>query len=94
MHNTFTIDALLESLSESLADKVAAKLDPQGAVAQHIQPRLLTVRQAAKYLGCSEASIYHQIKAGKLVVVRRDRRVFLDVRDLDRMIEACKRSVV
>ena len=66
---------------------------PQGAVAQHIQPRLLTVRQAAKYLGCSEASVYHQIKAGKLVVVRRDRRVFLDVPDLDRIIEACKRSV-
>lgn len=58
-----------------------------------MRPRLLTVRQAAKYLGCSETSIYHQLKAAKLVAVRRDRCVFLDVNDLDRMIEECKQYI-
>ena len=84
-------DFSLQLLIDALADAVAVKLEPRIAAAKPIQPRLLTVRQAAEYLGSSEASIYHQIKAGKLVAVRRDRRVFLDVRDLDRMIEECKR---
>ena len=83
----------LESLLDTLAGAVAMKLEPRIAAAGPIPPRLLTVRQASKYLGCSEPSIYHQIKDGKLVVVRRDRRVFLDVKDLDRMIEACKQRM-
>ena len=80
-------------LIDVFAEAVAAKLEPRVAAAKPIQPRLLTVRQAARYLACSEPSIYHQIKAGKLVVVRRDRRVFLDVQDLDRMIEECKQHI-
>ena len=80
----------LDSLMDALAAAVATKLERRVAAAGSIQPRLFTVRQAAKYLGCSEPSVYHHIKDGKLAVVRRDRRVFLDVQDLDRMIE-CKR---
>jgi excisionase family DNA binding protein len=83
----------LESLMDTLAAVVATKLEPRFATPNPIRPRLLTVRQASMYLGCSEPSIYHQIKDGKLVVVRRDRRVFLDVKDLDQMIEACKRGI-
>jgi excisionase family DNA binding protein len=78
---------------DALAAAVAMKLEPRVAAARPIQPRLLSVRQASKYLGCSEPSIYHQIKDGKLIVVRRDRRVFLDVKDLDRMIEECKQRI-
>jgi excisionase family DNA binding protein len=83
----------LESLMDVLAAAVATKLEPHMAATVPIHPRLLSVRQASKYLGCSEPSIYHQIKDGKLVVVRRDRRVFLDVKDLDRMIEECKQRI-
>jgi len=80
----------LGPILDAIAEAVAAKLEPRIASAKPIQPRLLTVKQAGEYLGCSEASVYHQVSEGKLPVVRRDRRVFLDVRDLDRMIDACK----
>jgi excisionase family DNA binding protein len=83
----------LESLLEALADRVAAKLEPRmtGAAAPiSPQPRLLSVERAAAYLGRTKASVQHMISAGTLPVVRADRRVFLDVHDLDRWVEANK----
>jgi excisionase family DNA binding protein len=53
-------------------------------------PRLLTVDQAAAYLGRSKEAIQHMTAARKLPVVRDGRRVFLDVRELDRWIELSK----
>ncbi len=88
MHNEFNFDVLIDALAERVSEKMRTGMGNGGS--PQVMPRLLTVRQAAKYLGCSEPSIYHQLKAGKLTAVRRDRRVFLDVNDLDRMIEECK----
>jgi excisionase family DNA binding protein len=51
-----------------------------------IEQRLLTVKQAAQYLGRSEASVQHLIAKGTLRTFRADRRVQLDVQDLDRWI--------
>jgi excisionase family DNA binding protein len=81
----------LESLLDALADRVATKLEPciSGA-AGSIAPRLLTVEQAAIYIGRSKASVQHMVAAGSLPVVRSDRRVFLDRQDLDRWIEQNK----
>ncbi len=55
-----------------------------------IQPRLLSVEEAAAYLGRSVPAIRELIWRNELPVVRPDRRVHLDLRDLDAWIEKNK----
>ncbi len=55
-----------------------------------VRPRLLTVEQAATYVGRSEDAVRHMIHAGKIPMVRADRRFYLDVEDLNRWIESNK----
>jgi len=77
---------------DALADRVAVRVRHE--LAQNgntlVKPRLLSAEQAAVYLGRTKEAVEHMIAAGKLSVVRADRRVFLDVRDLDRWIDANK----
>ncbi|MGD0001016.1 MAG: helix-turn-helix domain-containing protein [Bryobacteraceae bacterium] len=83
-------DGLLESMAGLIADKVVKKLVNSGTVP--VQPRLLTVDQAATYLGRTKDAIQHMISAGKIAVAKSDRRVFLDVRDLEAWIEVNKQQ--
>lgn len=53
-------------------------------------PRLMDVDAAARYLSRSPNAVRKLIDAGKLPSVRIDRKVCLDVRDLDRVIEEAK----
>jgi len=55
-----------------------------------VAPRLLSVPQAADYLGRSEQSIQHLIFRREIPVVRCGRRVHLDKVELDRWIERNK----
>jgi excisionase family DNA binding protein len=91
MQNGFNFELLLESLSESLADKVAVKLEGRFGHANRVS-RLLTVEQAATYLGRTKEAVQHMVSSGKLPTVRSDRRVFVDVVDLDRWIEDNKQK--
>ncbi len=50
--------------------------------------RLLTVREAAKYIGRTESAVRELVWNRKLAHIRTDRRVMLDIRDLDRWIDA------
>jgi excisionase family DNA binding protein len=82
----------LDSIIESLASAVAAKLRGHSGGSEHagsssIAPRLLSVNQAAVYLGRSKEAVQHMVAARKLPVVRDGRRVLLDVQELDRWIE-------
>jgi excisionase family DNA binding protein len=86
MTDRFEIDGLLDALAE----RVAAKLRGQIAAPAAVTPRLLTVEEAGRYLGRSKESVQHLVAGAKLRVVRSDRRVFLDIRDLDSWIEASK----
>lgn len=54
------------------------------------QRRLLSVREASTYLGRSIPALRELIWAGKLPIVRSDRRIFLDVQDLDKWIDSHK----
>lgn len=54
------------------------------------QPRLMTVKQAAVYMGRTEKGIYCAITNGSLPSVRTDARVMLDRVDLDKLIERSK----
>jgi excisionase family DNA binding protein len=83
----------LEYLLDALSAQVAQRLKPSmpgGTASQSSAPRLLTVEQAATYMGRTKASVQHMVPDGALPWVRSDRRVFLDRQDLDRWIEQNK----
>jgi excisionase family DNA binding protein len=54
--------------------------------------RLLTIKQTAEQLACSEANVYALISAGQLPFVRIGRRkgLRIDTRDLEDFIESRK----
>ncbi len=54
---------------------------------QVMSRRLLTVREAGKYIGRTESAVRELVWNGKLAHIRTDRRVMLDIRDLDRWID-------
>ena len=82
----------LEALARTLAAEIAEMLKPEIArlAAPSIQPALLTVKEAAIYLGRSEQAVQHLIFQRELPVVRVGRRVHLHKRDLDAWIEKNK----
>jgi hypothetical protein len=80
-----TLEALIDALAERVATKLCVALAQERATS--IEARLLTVDQAATYMGRTEEAMQHMIAGGKVRTVRIDRRVFIDVRDLDKLIE-------
>jgi excisionase family DNA binding protein len=79
----------LEAILDALAARLAARLRSESGKTneQSIRPRLLTIEQAAAYIGRSKEAVQHMTAARKIPVVRDGRRVFLDVKELDRWIE-------
>jgi len=51
------------------------------------QKRLLSVRETARYIGRTETAVRELVWNEKLPHIRSDRRVMLDIRDLDRWID-------
>lgn len=80
---------------DELAARLVSQMREQGltATTQPVFQRLLSVKEAAKYLGRSEAAVRNLIAAGKLKPVKKDRRIFLDRKDLDEGIDADKIEV-
>ena len=78
-------EAVSDTVREVLHD-FAARGVSLGAGKQ----RLLNVDQAAAHIGRSRAGVRHLIAMGKIPVVRIDRRVSIDVRDLEQFIEDSK----
>jgi len=89
--NEHTFEALLDAIAERVAAKVRSEL-AHGSPAGTGGPRLMTVDRAAVYLGRTREAVQHLTSCGKIPTVRADRRIFLDVRDLDRWIEENKQS--
>jgi excisionase family DNA binding protein len=52
--------------------------------------KTITVEEAAIYLGRSKEALQHMVASGKLATVKADRRVFLDIKDLDLWIDRNK----
>ena len=57
---------------------------------QRLPKRLYSVKEAAVYLGRSTSAVREMIWAGKLPSVRADRRIFLDIYDMDDWIDKNK----
>ena len=79
-----------DPLARSIVEQVVAELRKQMQEAPVVKPRLLSVEQAAQYLGRTPSAVYNMLSTGKLKRVGLDGRVYFDVQDLDRMIEAAK----
>ena len=80
-----------EHFVTALAEQIAARINPQLHRRNgHSATRLLTVKDAAEYIGRTEQALQHLIHKREIVVVRKGRRVHLDRNDLDRWIEANK----
>ncbi len=56
------------------------------------EKRLLSVEEAARYLGVRKSTIYSWAWRRKIPSVKMGRRLLFDQEDLDRMIEAGKRE--
>ena len=81
------IEALVDQLAAMVAVRLQTRLSPESP--QQVG-RLLTVKQAAVYLGRSEQAVQHLIHKRQIAVVKKGRRVHLDKIDLDRWIDAGK----
>jgi excisionase family DNA binding protein len=80
---------LLNRVAAMIASRVRERIEIQ-SVRGRIAPRLLTVKEAAAYIGRTEQAVQHLIHRRELIVVRRGRRVHLDRSDLDRWIDGNK----
>ena len=52
--------------------------------------RLYSIRDVSIYLGRSECAIREMIWSGKLPSVKFDRRIYIDINDLDELIQMHK----
>lgn len=89
MADGFNIEALIRSLIKDTVAETVALLARDGAT-MPVKRRLLSVEEAAVYMGRSEEAMQHLIASGRIRTVRIDRRVFVDLRDLDKLIEDYK----
>jgi hypothetical protein len=78
---------LLDQLAELIAAKIQEKQNHNGVC--HSQ-RLKSIEDAAEDIGRTKPGMDHLIASGKIRTVRADRRVMIDVQDLDRWIEENK----
>jgi len=77
----------LSGIIDAVAARLLERLRQEGAIGNAgVRPRLMTVEQAAVYIGRTKEAMQHMISSGKLPTVRIDRRVFVDIEDLDRLI--------
>lgn len=80
----------LAPLVRSIVQEVISELRERESIDCGPAPRLLSVEGAARYLSRTPSAIRNMISVKKLKSVRLDGRVYLDVQELDRMIEAAK----
>ncbi len=81
--NDLTFDRLLEILAEKLASKLSQEPN-------QLYPRLMTIDQAAVYLGQTRETIRNLITPGKIPTVLVGTSLFIDRLDLDEWIEENK----
>jgi excisionase family DNA binding protein len=74
----------LDALVDAIAARVAARLNKSE------EPRLMSVNEAAAYIGRTPKALRHMIAAGAVPDVREGSRVHLDRADLDQWIELRK----
>ena len=87
---TLDLDEVIETIAERVAEKIVARLPQHSPSAD--DPLLLSIEQAARKLGRTVPAMEHLIRQHRLPVVRIDRRIFLDYRDILKLIDDHKIS--
>ena len=77
----------LEINTDTIADAVVSRLKESAVLA----PRLLTLNQAAIYLGLTADALKAKVHMGRIPTVDLDKKLRFDKLDLDRMIEESKK---
>ena len=77
----------LEINSDTIAEAVASRLRDSAVLA----PRLLTLNQAAMYLGLTPDALKAKVHMGRVPTVDIDKKLRFDKLDLDRIIEESKK---
>ncbi|MGH9344050.1 MAG: helix-turn-helix domain-containing protein [Terriglobia bacterium] len=77
----------LEISTDTIADAVVTRLKESAVLA----PRLMSLNQAATYLGLTPDALRAKVYMGRIPVVDLDKKLRFDKLDLDRMIEQRKR---
>ena len=77
----------LEINSDTIAEAVANRLKASEVLA----PRLLTLNQAAMYLGLTPDALKAKVHMGRIPTVVLDKKLRFDRVELDRIIEESKR---
>ena len=87
--------AMFDAIAEQLAAKILPVIEARMTEAsQKPKPRLLNVEEAATYLGRTPSAVEHLIQEKKIVPVRIDRRVQIDLKDLDSLIDRSKDGAI
>lgn len=79
-----------QNFIERLAQALTARIIPQiqkGNVAKATPKRLLTVKEAAAYLGRSESALYHLKARGEIPYIGHGRHLRFDVEQLNSWIK-------
>jgi excisionase family DNA binding protein len=74
----------LDALADAIAERVVARVN------RGREPRLLSVNEAASYIGRTAKALRHMIASGAIAVVREGSRLHLDRADLDHWVEMRK----
>lgn len=77
----------LEINSDTIAEAVVSRLKDSAVLA----PRLLTLNQAAMYLGLTPNALKAKVHMGRVPTVDIDKKLRFDKLDLDRIIEQSKK---
>jgi excisionase family DNA binding protein len=77
----------IEINTDTIAEAIASRLVDSNVLI----PRLLTLDQAAKYLGLTKEALKAKVHLGRIPTVELDKKLRFDRLDLDRMIEQNKR---
>ena len=78
----------LEINSDTIAEAVVSRLKDSAV----LTPRLLTLSQAAIYLGLTADALKAKVHMGRIPTVGIDRKLRFDRHDLDRIIEDSKKT--
>jgi excisionase family DNA binding protein len=81
---TSTGNTALDALADAIAARVAEQLSRSD------QPRLMSVKEAAAYIGRTAKALRHMIADGTITAVREGSRIHLDRSDLDQWINLRK----
>jgi len=84
----FDLRTFVDAVADRVATKVLEHMRPAAPLAE--DPLLLTIEQAGRKLGRTVAAVEHLVRENKLPVVRIDRRIFVDYRDILALIERHK----